>query len=59
MARGHFAGLLPVPVRAAGLVLAIPGSNGHRRGKPLAVVGAILSVIALILGAIMFVGNAR
>ncbi|WP_133806143.1 hypothetical protein [Kribbella caucasensis] len=49
----------PFPFGLPGLVLAIVGCTGHRRGKPLAAVGAILSVLALILGAIMVIGNAR
>jgi hypothetical protein len=46
----------PFPVAVAGLALAIVGLVGRRRGKAMAVVGAILSVIALALGTIM-VGN--
>ncbi|HEY2058610.1 MAG TPA: hypothetical protein VGH57_09605 [Amycolatopsis sp.] len=46
----------PFPSAVAGLSLAIVGLVGRRRGKAVAVVGAILAVIALALGTIM-VGN--
>ncbi|WP_091619563.1 hypothetical protein [Amycolatopsis saalfeldensis] len=46
----------PFPLAVAGLALAVVGLVGRRRGKAVAVVGAILSVIALALGTIM-VGN--
>ncbi len=43
----------PFPFALTGLVLAVVGCVGPRRGKPLAVIGWILSFIALILGLIM------
>jgi hypothetical protein len=43
----------PFPFALPGLVLAVLGCIGPRRGKPLAVIGWILSFIALILGLIM------
>ncbi|MQA78475.1 MAG: hypothetical protein GEV10_08350 [Streptosporangiales bacterium] len=43
------------PFGLPGIVLAIVGCIGRRRGKPLAVVGAILSVVGLVLGGIMLV----
>ncbi|MFC4494873.1 hypothetical protein ACFPA8_12080 [Streptomyces ovatisporus] len=46
------------PPAVGGLVLAIGGCTGHRRGKPLAVAGAILCVLALVLVAYMVAGNA-
>lgn len=46
------------PFGLPGLVLAIVGCTGHRRGKPLAVAGAILSVLPLVVwsGALAVVG---
>jgi hypothetical protein len=41
------------PFGLAGLVLGVFGCVGRRRGKPLAVIGAVLSVLALLLGMIM------
>ncbi|WP_143539519.1 hypothetical protein [Saccharopolyspora spinosa] len=49
---------IPFPFGLAGLALAVVGCTGRRRGKPLAVVGAILSVLALVLGVAMLVGHA-
>ncbi|MGH3728478.1 MAG: hypothetical protein ACRDTU_06965 [Micromonosporaceae bacterium] len=46
------------PFGLAGFVLAIAGCTGHRRGKPLAVVAAILSVPVLLLGMVMVLGHA-
>lgn len=43
----------PLPFALPGLALAVIGCIGNRRGKPLAVVGWILSFIALILSLIM------
>ena len=45
----------PLPFGLLGIVLAVAGCIGPRRGKPLAVIGWILSFIALILAAIMIV----
>lgn len=39
-----------------GLIPAIVGCTGHRRGKPLAVAGAILSGLALVLAVNMLLG---
>jgi hypothetical protein len=44
---------LPFPFALAGLVLGIVGLIGNRQGKPMAVIGIILSVIALLLGIFM------
>ncbi|HWM36723.1 MAG TPA: hypothetical protein VNS49_06355 [Streptomyces sp.] len=46
------------PPALGGLVLAIGGCTGGRRGKPLAVAGVILCVLALVLGGAMVVGHA-
>jgi hypothetical protein len=43
----------PLPFGLLGIVLAVVGCIGPRRGKPLAVIGWILSFIALTLAAIM------
>ena len=43
----------PFPFAIPGLALAVVGCIGHRRGKALAVIGWILSFIALVLGGIM------
>ncbi|TDW22845.1 hypothetical protein [Kribbella kalugense] len=42
-----------LPFAVPGIGLAIAGLSGRRRGKPLAVVGAVLCAIALVLGRIM------
>lgn len=47
---------LPFPFALPGLVLAIAGCTGRRRGLPLAVAGAILSALALAIGTIMLAG---
>ena len=47
----------PFPFALPGLALAIVGCTGHRHGKPLAVVGAVLSAIALALGLFMVASN--
>lgn len=47
------------PFALPGLVLAIVGCAGRRRGQSLAAVGAILSFLALVIGAAMIVGHAR
>jgi len=46
---------LTLPFGLAGLALAIIGCTGHRRGQPMAVVGVMLSVPVLILGAYLTV----
>jgi peptidoglycan/LPS O-acetylase OafA/YrhL len=53
----HVRAYTPFPFAVAGIALAIVGFIGRRRGKPLAVAGAVLSVIALALGTIMVGGN--
>ena len=45
----------PVPFAVLGILLAVLGCIGRRRGKALAVVGWMLSVLALIMGLIMIV----
>ncbi|MFC3996133.1 hypothetical protein ACFOVU_09425 [Nocardiopsis sediminis] len=45
------------PFWSAGLATAIVACIGHRRGKPLAVAGAILSVLAMVLEAVMVAGH--
>jgi hypothetical protein len=52
----HIRAYTPFPFALPGLALAIIGCSGHRRGKPLAVVGAILSALALALGLFMVSG---
>lgn len=47
------------PFAVPGLVLAIVGCSGRRRGQSLAAVGGILSAIALVVGAAMVIGHAR
>lgn len=47
------------PFGLAGLVLAILGYTGHRRGKPLALAGAILSGLALAVGLVMVAAHAN
>ncbi len=47
----------PFPFALPGLALAIVGCTGHRRGKPMAVAGAVLAAIALFLGLIMIVSR--
>jgi hypothetical protein len=42
-----------LPFALPGIGIAIVGLSGRRRGKPVAVVGAILCAIALVLGRIM------
>ncbi|CAM02103.1 hypothetical protein A8924_3216 [Saccharopolyspora erythraea NRRL 2338] len=49
---------LAFPFALAGLALGIVGCVGHRRGKLLAVVGAVLSFLSLGLGMAMLVGYA-
>lgn len=44
------------PFALPGIGLAIAGLTGDRRGKPLAVVGAVLCALALGIGAIMLAG---
>ncbi|MFC0436068.1 hypothetical protein [Kutzneria buriramensis] len=44
---------LPFPFALGGLVLGIAALTGRRRGKPMAAVGVLLSVIALLLGMFM------
>ena len=44
---------LPLPFALGGLVLGIAALIGRRRGKPIAAVGVLLSVIALLLGMFM------
>lgn len=44
---------LPVPFGVAGLVFGILGCTGYRRGRPVAVLGVVLSVLAVVLGMIM------
>lgn len=39
-----------------GIVIAAVGLLGHRRGKPMAAIGALLSLLALVIGAIA-IGN--
>jgi hypothetical protein len=51
-------GYSPFPFGLPGLVLAVVGCTGRRRGKPVAVAGAILSVLALVLGVYMVAGIA-
>jgi hypothetical protein len=46
-----------LPLALPGLVLAVVGCAGHRRGKPLAVAGAVLSALALLLGVAMLAGS--
>ncbi|TCC65484.1 hypothetical protein E0H73_00615 [Kribbella pittospori] len=45
----------PIPFAVLGILLAVLGCIGRRRGKALAVVGWMLSVLALIMGLIMIV----
>ncbi|WP_371401892.1 DUF308 domain-containing protein [Kribbella sp. NBC_00662] len=44
------------PFALPGVGLAIGGLTGDRRGKPLAVVGAVLCALALGIGAVMLAG---
>ncbi|GLZ28631.1 hypothetical protein Lesp02_08210 [Lentzea sp. NBRC 105346] len=44
---------IALPFAAAGFVFAIVGLTGRRRGKALAAVGVVLSLLALTLGMIM------
>lgn len=46
-----------VPFGLAGLAAGAVGCTGRRRAKPLAVIGAMLSVGALALGAVMVAGH--
>ncbi|MET7278922.1 hypothetical protein ABZS29_11885 [Kribbella sp. NPDC005582] len=43
----------PLPFALLGMVLAIVGLTGRRRGKPMAVIGVILSCLAIVLSLIM------
>jgi hypothetical protein len=55
----HLFGLRPYVAWAFGLpgfVVAILGLLGHRRGKALAVIGALLSLLAVLVGVIT-IGN--
>lgn len=47
-----------LPSGAGGIILAVLAYNGHSRGKPLAVTGAVLSALALVLWMIMAGGRA-
>ncbi|QPP05885.1 hypothetical protein G4Z16_05155 [Streptomyces bathyalis] len=47
-----------IPSGAGGIILAIVAYSRNQRGKPLAMVGALLSALALILGMIMVSGSA-
>ncbi|SCK42427.1 hypothetical protein [Streptomyces sp. WMMB 322] len=47
-----------LPSGVGGIILAIVAYRGHSRGKPLAMTGAILSALALVLWMIMTVGQA-
>ena len=44
---------LPFPFALGGLILGIAALTGRRRGKPMAGVGVLLSVIALLAGMFM------
>jgi hypothetical protein len=46
-----------LPFGLTGLAAAAVGCTGRRRGKPLAAVGAILCVVALLIGAVMVTGH--
>ncbi|MBF6169930.1 hypothetical protein [Nocardia blacklockiae] len=50
---------LGLPFGVAGLVLGIVGCTGIRRGKALAVIGVVLSLLALAVEFMMFLGRAR
>lgn len=45
-----------MPLGVVGVVLAIVGCTGFRAGKPAAVVGLVLSALALAIGLVMLGG---
>jgi len=47
-----------LPPAVGGLILAIGGCTGHRRGKPTAVVGIVLCALALALAVFMIAARA-
>jgi hypothetical protein len=44
---------ITLPFGLAGLVFAVLGLAGNRRGKPMAALGAIFSLLAILLGVLM------
>jgi hypothetical protein len=49
----------PLPFAVPGLILALVGCTGHRRGKPLAAFGVIFSLVALALAATLIFNYSR
>ena len=51
----NFRGFVPLPFGLAGLALGILGCTGNRRGKVLAAIGVVLSMLPLLMSAVMLV----